>query len=104
MTEWVVGDIRMPLWLTGSVPALRTANHVRDGRERAVRRVAMCRGDLAVRAALGAGRGRLIRQLLAEGAVVAAAGTLVGTLLALLLLPAMRALLPLSIPRSDGST
>jgi predicted permease len=40
------------------------------------------RRELAIRAAIGAGRGRLVRQLLSEGLVLAAAGGLAGALIA----------------------
>jgi putative ABC transport system permease protein len=40
--------------------------------------------DLAVRSALGAGRGRIVRQLLAESAVIAAGGAVVGIAMAAL--------------------
>jgi putative ABC transport system permease protein len=101
MADWITGDIRTPLWLVGGVAVLLLVITCATVANALFVRVATRRTDLAVRAALGAGRGRLVRQLLAEGASIAAMGTLVGTLFALLLLPAFRALLPLSIPRSD---
>ena len=62
---------------------------------RAVRR----QSEFAVRAALGAGRGRIVRQLVAEGLVIAALAGLVGTLLAVAVLPLLTAQLPAEMPR-----
>jgi predicted permease len=55
--------------------------------------------EMAVRAALGAGRMRLLRQLITESCVLAAAGGLAGYALAVLAWRFLPALAPMSIPR-----
>ncbi len=58
------------------------------------------RRDMAIRQALGARRGDLVRQLLVESALLALAGALVGALLARWTVPALVALSPEALPRA----
>ncbi len=60
--------------------------------------------EVTVRAALGASSGRLARQFLVEGALLAVAGAVLGTALALLGVRSLMALAPVEIPRVDSVT
>src|SRR5690606_11608858 len=62
-------------------------------------RASVREGELAVRAALGAGRARLVRQLLTESTVLAGAGAVLGLALAWLGTRALVASRPVDLPR-----
>ena len=59
--------------------------------------------ELAVRAALGAGRGRLLRQMLTESVVLSFAGALAGVGVAALLVRVLRLVTPDDVPRLDSA-
>lgn len=60
--------------------------------------------ELAVRAALGAGRERLVRQMVTENVVLAFVGGTVGVLVAVLAVPLLARLVPTTLPIAEGPT
>jgi putative ABC transport system permease protein len=101
LTEAMVGDVRMGLIVlfgaVGCVLFIACANVTNLMLARGAAR----RRELAVRSALGAGRRRLVQQLLIETLVVTTGGTLLGLVVAAGGLELLLALDPGGIPRID---
>jgi len=97
--EWLVGSTRRQLLIfLGAVALLLLLAAVNVANMVMVRTIARAR-EMALRAALGAGRWRLIRQLVFEGLALSFAAAAIGLLLGRLGLATVTSIAPAGIPR-----
>ena len=101
LLDSVIGDVRATLWfLLGAVSLVLMVATLNITNILSVLGLSR-RRELAVKAALGAGSGRLMRGLFVESAVLASMGGLAGIALAAISLPLLVGLVPASVPRSE---
>ena len=104
LQELIVGDVRRSLMMLLGAVALVLLIACANVGNLILARAMNRRKEIAIRAALGAGRRRVFQHLLVESLVLAAAGGAAGLLLARLAIGAGASLLADQIPRAEEAT
>ncbi len=104
LQEWLVGDTRKPLLIMlGAVSLVLLIACANVANLMLVRATAR-EGEMAVRTALGAGRGRLVRQLMTESVLLSLCGAAVGLVVARVGMHAMLGRAPQDLPLVSSAT
>jgi putative ABC transport system permease protein len=104
LTEKLVGDARRSLIVLLAAVVLLLLVGCANIASLFLARASARQKELAIRAAVGAGRGRMLRQLLVESLLLAVAGGSAGLLIALVCLRVMLRLIPQAVPRLSDAT
>jgi predicted permease len=102
LKDAMVGTVRRPLLVFAGAVALVLLIACANVSNLLMISTLSRRQEIATRLALGAGRGRVVRQLLTETAVIALLGGLAGALIARVSVPALVALAPAGLLPRDG--
>ena len=102
LRERMVGDARRPLYFLLGAAAFVLLVACTNLASTLLARGTVRGQELAVRSSLGAGRGRLVRQLLTESGVLALGGSVVGVAMAAGVLKVLESAGRASVPRLEG--